>query len=32
MEIEIGIEIGMNFYGVRKFKIGMIFQMEIEIG
>jgi len=29
MGIEIGIEIGMNFNGVYKFEIGIIFQMEI---
>jgi len=32
MGIKIGIEIGMNFNGVGKIKIGIIFQMAIEIG
>ena len=31
MVIEISIEIGMNFFGVWKCEIGMIFQMKIEI-
>ena len=32
MEIEVGIEIGMNLKCVWKFEMGMISEMEIEIG